>query len=610
MEKRNQEEGIENSLVNLEKIIDSAEPNTKELLIELKRVILKQRGLMEKFFETINSSSTSGFSHAIVLRSQKIEVTGFDDKIEKFNLNDKVTVHPDSVLKHAFNYDLVGTIIEIDPEGEVGWALVQFSSGRKQPFRYGNPLKDNGACDLMLFEKKLVDQVERNVLTVSYRNEVIDVIDYLLLELSPGDTVLIHPQTNVVIGKTTSIDSGRVGYVEELLLKECIVTVDSTKHSVIIPPAFKCERGDRVVLDAGLNVILRVLPKTKSIAITDDIKPVEWNDVIGLNEAKTAAMDMINFMKYPELYKAYGTKRPKGAIMVGPTGVGKTHMGRAVATQISREFGAEDGVIKGFMYIKASEILDMFVGEAPKKVREIFTKAKEFYQLTGQMMIMFLDECDVVLKVRGNNKNGNSSSDEITNAFLTEMDGISESCAFILAATNRIDLIDTAVLREGRLDRIIFVDRPEEADIPKFFSMYLKNTLLQGDVDLEGAIEFATKEFTAPDYTFYDLLYAKEGINCEDESVSLQDRFDTVRFNLLHVGSGATIETIVNNARLKAIKRDIESESKAATGITLLDLRAATKDAFESAKLKNPEEFIKDYTKKNKAEPYKVIPKF
>ena len=607
---------MEKTVFSLEKwlekfnlLISGPNPDLKKAALELNQIIIEQRNTMEKFFKTIHDSSPSGFTQATVLRFKKILVTGYKEQsYGDFKLGDKVSIDPKSPFVGSPGYgEGVGKIIEFDPKDFKGWALLEFDNEKKKPLRYGNPDLDGGLSDLILLEKSLVDDVETDVVTIFYKGETIDVLNFLEIKLEPGDTVLLHPKTNLIIGKTEAIGRGTVGHVEETSGEKAIVTINGTKYVVIIPERLKeCKEGDRVLVDEGVNVILQILPKSKSVAIIADIEPVEWEDVIGLEDAKAEAMEVINFVMFPEIYKAYHSKEPKGILLIGPPGNGKTHFGRALATKISKALGATDGVVKGFMYIKSTEILDMYVGEAPRKVREVFAKAEEYFRETGQKALIFIDEIEAVLKKRGESKN-NDSSDAITNAFLTEMDGIQKSYGFVIGATNRPDLIDDAATRAGRLDRVIYVGRPKDADVPKFFTLYLKSTLINKEWTLQHLIDFATEKYLSADYSFFSLSYAKEGIDPNDEKIPKEDRLDKQYFKLSNVGSGAMIETIVNRAKLKAIDRDIKGGGKELSGVTLEDVKKAVEDAFETSKLINLEEAISDFNKQKKISPIEII---
>ena len=604
MEKSN---SAEEWLIKLDQTFKQSNLDSRELASSLKHIILEQRKLMEKFFRTVHESSPSGFVHALVLRSLNVPVTGYKkESYGKFKLGDRVCIHPDSQFAKQPDFkDESGIIISFDPENFKGWALVDFPSNHHKPLRYGNPDVDNGVCDLMLLNESLEDQIPTQVTSVLYRGEILDVFNYLELELETGDTVLLNSTNGIIIGKTESINSGRVAIVDEILDGQALVSTDGTKHIVLLSKSIVCEKGDRVLVDEGVHLILKELPKTNSIAIAADIEPVEWDDVIGLADAKAEAVEVLNFVLYPEIYKAYKAKEPKAILLVGPPGMGKTLFGKALATKLARLLGLNNGSIEGFMYIKATEILDMYVGEGPRKVRDIFAKAEEYYKKTGRKAFIFIDEIDAVTKKRG--EKGNESSDAITTAFLTEMDGIQRSYGFIVGATNRADIMDDAVTRPGRLDRVIYVDRPHDEDVPKFFNLYFGKTMIDKQFDLNTLVDFATKEYLSSDYAFYDLYYAKEGISPDDQSIPKDERFEIKYFKLSNVGSGAMIESIANRSKIKAIERDLQSESKEPTGINQNDIQQCVKEVYEGHKLINLEGAINEFVKLQKTKPVDLV---
>lgn len=180
----------------------------------------------------------------------------------------------------------------------------------------------------------------------------------------------------------------------------------------------------------------------------EDIK-VSFKDVAGCEEAKIEIMEFVNFLKNPDQYKALGAKIPKGAILTGPPGTGKTLLAKATAGEANVPF----------ITVSGSEFLEMFVGVGPARVRDMFQMARKH-----SPCILFIDEIDAVGRKRGGRGMGGHSEQENTlNQLLVEMDGFStdESSVIVIAATNRVDILDSALLRPGRFDRQIFVPVPD-----------------------------------------------------------------------------------------------------------------------------------------------------
>ncbi|MFN4082480.1 MAG: ATP-dependent zinc metalloprotease FtsH [Bacteroidia bacterium] len=198
---------------------------------------------------------------------------------------------------------------------------------------------------------------------------------------------------------------------------------------------------------------------------------VTFKDVAGLDEAKVEVMEIVDFLKNPKKYTTLGGKIPKGALLVGPPGTGKTLLAKAVA--------GEAGV--PFFSLSGSDFVEMFVGVGASRVRDLFRQAKE-----KAPCIIFIDEIDAVGRARGKTlvQGGNDERENTLNQLLTEMDGFATDLGvIILAATNRPDILDSALLRPGRFDRQISIDRPDLKGREEIFKVHLKPLKLSNDVD-------------------------------------------------------------------------------------------------------------------------------
>ena len=200
---------------------------------------------------------------------------------------------------------------------------------------------------------------------------------------------------------------------------------------------------------------------------------VTFKDVAGLSEAKTEIEEVVEFLKNPKRYTDLGGKIPKGALLVGPPGTGKTLLAKAVAGEANVPFFSMSG----------SDFVEMFVGVGASRVRDLFKQAKE-----KAPCIIFIDEIDAVGRARGKNPSmgGNDERENTLNQLLTEMDGFgSNSGVICLAATNRVDILDKALLRAGRFDRQIFVDLPDVNDRVAIFKVHLRNVKTDPDLNIE-----------------------------------------------------------------------------------------------------------------------------
>ncbi len=205
----------------------------------------------------------------------------------------------------------------------------------------------------------------------------------------------------------------------------------------------------------------------------DSANKVTFKDVAGLSEAKTEIEEIVEFLKNPKRYTDLGGKIPKGALLVGPPGTGKTLLAKAVAGEANVPFFSMSG----------SDFVEMFVGVGASRVRDLFRQAKE-----KAPCIVFIDEIDAVGRARGKNPNmgANDERENTLNQLLTEMDGFgSNSGVIILAATNRADILDKALMRAGRFDRQIYVELPDVNDRIAIFNVHLRNIKIDSSLDVE-----------------------------------------------------------------------------------------------------------------------------
>ena len=200
---------------------------------------------------------------------------------------------------------------------------------------------------------------------------------------------------------------------------------------------------------------------------------ITFNDVAGLEGAKIEIKEIVDFLKNPKKYTALGAKIPKGALLVGPPGTGKTLLAKAVAGEAKVPFFSLSG----------SDFVEMFVGVGASRVRDLFRQAKE-----KAPCIIFIDEIDAIGRARGKNpaQGGNDERENTLNQLLTEMDGFgTNSGVIILAATNRADILDRALMRAGRFDRQIYVDMPDLNERKDIFKVHLKPLKLDASVDID-----------------------------------------------------------------------------------------------------------------------------
>ena len=237
-------------------------------------------------------------------------------------------------------------------------------------------------------------------------------------------------------------------------------------------------------MGGGLGGSIFSAGSSKASAVEEGSITTRFADVAGVDEAKEELVEVVDFLKTPEKYTDIGGKIPKGVLLVGPPGTGKTLLARAVA--------GEAGV--PFFKISGSDFVEMFVGVGASRVRDLFRQARE-----KAPCIVFIDELDAIGKSRVNNIHGNDEREQTLNQLLVEMDGFDNSKGLILlAATNRPDVLDPALLRPGRFDRQVVVDRPDVKGREAILRIHAKNVKLGNGVDL-ASVARSTSGFAGAD---------------------------------------------------------------------------------------------------------------
>jgi cell division protease FtsH len=236
-------------------------------------------------------------------------------------------------------------------------------------------------------------------------------------------------------------------------------------------------------MGGGMGSIFNV-GQSRAKAVDEGKVKTRFVDVAGVDEAKEELVEVVDFLKQPKKYTEIGGKIPKGVLLVGPPGTGKTLLARAVA--------GEAGV--PFFRISGSDFVEMFVGVGASRVRDLFKTARE-----KAPCIIFIDEIDAIGKSRTNNLGGNDEREQTLNQLLVEMDGFdNEKGLIVLAATNRPDILDPALLRPGRFDRQVVVDRPDVKGREAILRIHAKTVKLDTDVDF-GAVAHSTAGFSGAD---------------------------------------------------------------------------------------------------------------
>src|SRR5215212_9286754 len=312
-----------------------------------------------------------------------------------------------------------------------------------------------------------------------------------LPKLKKETRVLVN-EAFVIVGDLGFETAGPVTKITEILGKDRLrVGSEHGLQSMVLQRSADLthstlKSGDEVRVDSNYRMALEMLSSTKAHEhYLDNVPELPWEKVGGQEPALQAIKDAIELpLLHPDLFKKFQHATPKGFLLYGPPGCGKTLIGKATAFNLTKQLGAKTGseMREYFMHVKGPEILNMWVGESERMVREIFSTARD-KRKEGYLPFLFIDEAESILGTRRASRYSNILS-TLVPMFCTEMDGIeSLNEVVIILASNRADLIDPAILRPGRIDRKIKVNRPNREGARSIYRIYLTD-----DLPYDGAL--------------------------------------------------------------------------------------------------------------------------
>ncbi len=422
--------------------------------------------------------------------------------------------------------------------------------------------------------------------------------------LAPGDAVLLNEAFNVV-GKAPQERQGEIMTVKELLTdSRILVSGEAGVDRVVLLSPLLLETslsvGDPLMVDVRSGFALEKMPKSEvGQVVIEEIPNVTFEDIGGLDEELEMVRDAVELpFLHPELFARFHLDPPKGVLLYGPPGCGKTLIAKAVANSVGRRMAERGGEARSyFLHVKGPELLNKYVGESERQIREVFARAREKAR-EGHPVIVFFDEMDSLFRTRGTGVSSDMES-TIVPQFLAEIDGVERlRNVIVIGASNRQDLIDPAILRPGRLDVKIRIDRPDERKARAIYRRYLTESVPLAPALTEG---FSTlpKAIDALIDRTVELMYRKS-----DENRFLEVSYASGEKEVLYFkdfSSGAMIAGIVARAKQTAIKRALAGDGS--EGLVFEDLSQAIRREFQENEdlpnTTNPDDWARIAGRKN-----------
>jgi proteasome-associated ATPase len=401
-----------------------------------------------------------------------------------------------------------------------------------------------------------------------------------------GAEVVLNESLNVVMARTPE-GSGEVVSLKEICDDgvRAVVTVRGDDERICeLADALRgahLRSGDLLRLDPRSSLLLEKLPQPDvEDLLLEEVPDIDYADIGGLDSQIELIADAVELpFLYGDLFAEHRLPAPKGVLLYGPPGCGKTLIAKAVANSLAKKVAAKQGDAKGrsyFINVKGPELLNKYVGETERQIRLIFQRAREKSE-EGWPVIVFFDEMDSMFRTRGSGISSDMES-TIVPQLLAEIDGVEGlRNVIVIGATNREDLIDPAILRPGRLDVKIKIERPDRGSATQIFSRYLTSDL---PLDLTAADEGGSSD--ADDAVRRMIEAAVEAMYSDHDSnrfleVTYQNG-DKETLYFRDFASGAMIENIVRRAKKLAIKRVIAGGER---GIRLSDLVESVRQEFK-----------------------------
>lgn len=454
-----------------------------------------------------------------------------------------------------------------------GWLVIE----------YPNQVKENVNIGLNgeLPQVKLVGKDDGTNVVIAHDGKLVEVHGLPGRKFHPTDIVKVDIQSLQIHDGADLTTAGDIVGVKAVLDETHIEVDDNGKTRAIInmqrEGSKPIEPGDRVMLDHTSMIAVRVLPKANNDCYNlVEQSNVSWDNIAGLGDVKGHLVEALETpYREPAIYKFYNKTPPKGVLLYGPPGCGKTLCAKAAANSMAKIHG-KTNYQSGFIYVKGPELLSKWVGQAEQSIRELFIRGREHYKVHKYPALLFIDEADALLPQRGSGVSSDIA-DTIVPMFLSEMDGLQESHLMVMLATNQPKRLDPAVVREGRVDRHIKVCRPTIKNAHEYFALHMQNIPFEKGFEPEELAALTIKDLFSEHRGLYNLK---------------QNKKNWV-FTLGDTVSGAMIKGVVDQATSIAMKRDLSNNTQ--TGVTRHDLQGAVDLLYTQHADLNPTFDLQDF---------------